>query len=66
VAEIDRLKEAEGIMESFAGSKMRRVIPTTETPLEERAYLLKLAESWALVDIAWSLRTLVLRTPVSK
>jgi hypothetical protein len=61
MAQPDRLAEAERVIDQFAPERADEWINSSS---DERAFLLRLASTWALVDIAQSLRTIAQHTPV--
>jgi hypothetical protein len=58
--EPDRLSEAQRIIDQFSPGRGDEMITSSH---DDRAFLLRLASTWALVDIAQSLRTIAKHTP---
>jgi hypothetical protein len=56
----DRLAEAQRIIDQFSPERVDELITSSH---DERAFQLRLASTWALVDIAQSLRTIASHTP---
>ena len=56
----DRLAQAQRIIDQFSPQRAEELL-TAST--EERSFQLRLASTWALVDIARSLRTIAAHTP---
>jgi hypothetical protein len=55
VADLNRLEEAERLVDQFASLNRQQML---QTPHDERTFVLNLASTLALVDIASSLRAM--------
>jgi hypothetical protein len=56
----DRLAEAQRIIDQFAPERADELVHMSPN---DRAFSLRLASVWAIVDIAQSLRTIAVHTP---